>query len=134
NRYMADPDFVPPPAGLTDPRYLHERAQQIRLDAAIGKAQPGDPAGKITQYADDNALELPSTSHISIVDRYGDALSMTSTIEDGFGSRQMTHGFLLNNQLTDFSFAPTEDGRPVANRIEGGKRPRSSISPTIVYD
>jgi gamma-glutamyltranspeptidase/glutathione hydrolase len=81
------------------------------------------------------ALEFPSTSHISIVDRHGNAVAMTTTIEDAFGSRLMTRGgFLLNNELTDFSFLPTEDGKPVANRIEGGKRPRSSMAPTIAYD
>jgi gamma-glutamyltranspeptidase/glutathione hydrolase len=78
--------------------------------------------------------EFPSTSHLSIVDDDGDALAMTTTIEDAFGSRQMVDGFLLNNQLTDFSFAPEENGKPVANRVEAGKRPRSSMTPTLVFD
>src|SRR5206468_5466265 len=84
---------------------------------------------------EDRAYEFPSTSHICVVDAYGNAVAMTTTIEDNFGSRLMTEsGFLLNNELTDFSFVPTENGKPVANRIEAGKRPRSAMSPTIVYD
>ena len=85
-------------------------------------------------WADDQSLELPSTSHISIVDQYGNALSMTTTIENGFGSRLMVRGFLLNNELTDFSFRTHSDGVPIANRIEPGKRPRSSMAPTIVLE
>jgi len=139
NMYMADPDFVPPPAGLLDPRYLRERAQLIRADASLGVALPGNPpepkgARKVAR-GNDFALELPSTSHISIVDRDGNAVAMTTTIEYAFGSRLMTAGgFLLNNELTDFSFVPLADGAPVANRIEPGKRPRSSMAPTIGYD
>jgi len=142
DHYLADPDFVPPPAGLTDPAYLRERASLISLDASFRRAQPGvppaPPARKKAAFEDfgtGRALEFPSTSHISIVDRYGNAVAMTTTIEDVFGSRLMTRsGFLLNNELTDFSFRPVVDGRPVANRIEPGKRPRSSMAPTIVYD
>ncbi|WP_372836309.1 gamma-glutamyltransferase, partial [Puniceibacterium confluentis] len=78
------------------------------------------------------SAEFPSTSHISIVDQYGNALSMTTTIENGFGSRLMVHGFLLNNELTDFSFRSHAEGVPIANRVEPGKRPRSSMAPTIV--
>ena len=137
--YMADPDFYAPPAGLIDPEYLRERSQSIRTDSSMGRAKPGAPparaAAQKLAYGEGVALEFPSTSHISIVDMYGNAVAMTTTIEDGFGSRLMTEGgFLLNNQLTDFSFAPTADGKPVANRVEGGKRPRSSMAPTIVYD
>jgi gamma-glutamyltranspeptidase/glutathione hydrolase len=92
-------------------------------------------APKKVTYGEDSALEFPSTSHISVVDAYGNAVAMTTTIEDNFGSRLMTEGgFLLNNELTDFSFVPIAEGRPVANRVEGGKRPRSSMAPTIVYD
>lgn len=92
------------------------------------------PARKVA-FGEDASLDLPSTTHISIVDRYGNALAMTSTIENQFGSRLMTAGgFLLNNELTDFSFVPEENGKPVANRVEGGKRPRSSMAPTIAYD
>ena len=107
---------------------------------ACGARKPGDPPDRVAParkvaWGADASLELPSTSHISIVDSYGNAVAMTTTIEDQFGSRLMTQGgFLLNNELTDFSFAPEEDGKPVANRVEGGKRPRSSMAPTIVYD
>ncbi len=136
--YMADPDFVAPPPGLTDRRYLHERSQLIALDRSLGRGVPGTPsamAEKKVAWGADNALELPSTSHISVVDRYGNAVAMTTTIEDAFGSRLMTRGgFLLNNELTDFSFLPIDGGKPVANRVEAGKRPRSSMAPTIVYD
>jgi len=138
--YEADPAFYTPPAGLLDDAYLRRRSALIRPDASMGQATPGDPPERLAPakkvaYGEDVALEFPSTSHISIVDKYGNAVAMTTTIEDGFGSRLMTQGgFLLNNELTDFSFAPTEDGKPVANRVEGGKRPRSSMAPTIVYD
>ena len=137
--YMADPDFYTPPAGLLDRGYLAERSRLIRADASMGRAAAGVPperaaAGKVA-YGEGAALELPSTSHISVVDARGNAVAMTTTIEDGFGSRLMTEGgFLLNTELTDFSFAPTSDGKPVANRVEGGKRPRASMAPTIVYD
>jgi len=136
--YMADPDFYTPPAGLLDRGYLAERSQLIRVDASMGRAAPGTPPDRPARkvaYGEDVALEFPSTSHLSIVDAEGNAVAMTTTIEDGFGSRLMTEGgFLLNNELTDFSFAPTENGKPVANRVEPGKRPRSSMAPTIVYD
>ena len=138
-RYMADPAFAPPPAGLVDRDYVAARSTLIRTDASMGRAAPGKPRGvadgRGPDYGMHPALELPSTSHFSIVDRYGNAVAMTTSIEYSFGSRLMTaSGFLLNNELTDFSFLPTRDGKPVANRIEGGKRPRSSMSPTIVYD
>ena len=135
--YVADPDFVTVPvAALLDKAYLAERAALIRYSGAmVGAAQPGVPKSvKATSLGSDNALELPSTSHIAIVDRQGNALSMTTTIEDAFGSRLMVRGFLLNNELTDFSFAAEENGRPVANRVEAGKRPRSSMAPVIVFD
>ena len=138
--YEADPAFYTPPAGLLDDAYLRSRSALIRPDASMRSAQPGTPperdakAPKVA-YGVDAALDLPSTTHISIVDRYGNAVAMTSTIENQFGSRLMAQGgFLLNNELTDFSFVPVEDGKPVANRVEGGKRPRSAMSPTIVYD
>ena len=136
--YMADPDFYTPPAGLLDRAYLALRSQLIRPDASMGRASPGmppDPAARKVAWGADAAPEFPSTSHLSIVDVEGNAVAMTTTIEDGFGSRLMTEGgFLLNNELTDFSFVPTDGGRPVANRVEPGKRPRSSMAPTIVYD
>ena len=133
-RYMADSDFVPMPAGLTADGYLAERAKLLDTDKALEEVTPGNPDWDHAMlWGDDQSIEFPSTSHISIVDSFGNALSMTTTIENGFGSRLMTGGgFLLNNELTDFSFATHEDGRPIANRVEPGKRPRSSMAPTIV--
>ena len=132
-RYMADTDFVPIPQGLLDANYLKERAALITPGAALKEVAPGNPnwSHPIAQ-ADDISLELPSTSHVSIVDKDGNAVSMTTTIENGFGSRVMSNGFLLNNELTDFSFKAHKNGSPIANRLEPGKRPRSSMSPTIV--
>lgn len=133
-RYMADSDFIPMPTrGLIDPAYLAERAELLNDTGALTEVAPGNPEfDHALNWADDASIELPSTSHISIVDAYGNVLSMTTTIENGFGSRLMTNGFLLNNELTDFSFRTHRDGVPIANRIEPGKRPRSSMSPTIV--
>lgn len=139
NRYVGDPAFVDVPAGIVGPAYLRERSRLIPVTGSLGRAAAGDPPREAHRrkvaFADAAALELPSTSHLSIVDARGGAVSMTTTIEDAFGSRLMTaSGFLLNNQLTDFSFAPEQDGRAIANRVEPGKRPRSSMAPTIVYD
>jgi gamma-glutamyltranspeptidase/glutathione hydrolase len=133
-RYMADSDFVPVPTkGLVSDDYLSDRAKLLTGPKALTEVLPGNPEySHASLWADDVSLELPSTSHISIVDSYGNALSMTTTIENGFGSRLMTNGFLLNNELTDFSFSSHRDGVPIANRVEPGKRPRSSMSPTIV--
>jgi gamma-glutamyltranspeptidase/glutathione hydrolase len=133
--YMADSDFVSVPVkGLLDPAYLTARAQLVKLDGAMEKAAAGNPPWREAELrAPDSDPERPGTSHFVIRDRYGNALSMTTTIETGFGSRVMTNGFLLNNELTDFSRAPEKDGRPVANRIEAGKRPRSSMAPTMVF-
>jgi gamma-glutamyltranspeptidase/glutathione hydrolase len=133
-RYMADSDFVPVPVkGLIAPGYLSQRASLLRGDDALPEVAPGKPEfDHALNLADDAAIEFPSTSHISIVDRYGNALSMTTTIENGFGSRLMVNGFLLNNELTDFSFRSHQNGVPIANRVEPGKRPRSSMAPTIV--
>jgi gamma-glutamyltranspeptidase/glutathione hydrolase len=134
--YAADPAFYTPPPGLLDDAYLQERSALIRSDASLGYAVAGTPsASGEPRKAADASLELPSTSHISIVDRYGNAVAMTTSIEDQFGSRLMTAGgFLLNNELTDFSFVPEVDGAAVANRVQAGKRPRSAMSPTIAYD
>ena len=133
--YMADSDFVDMPKGLLDKDYLATRAALIDSAKTMGKASAGTPPwDEARLYAPDTQLEKPGTSHFSIIDRYGNMVSMTTTIETGFGSRVMTHGFLLNNELTDFSFASEADGKPVANRVEGGKRPRSSMSPTIVFE
>ncbi|HKK97223.1 MAG TPA: gamma-glutamyltransferase, partial [Marivita sp.] len=132
--YMADTDYVPMPTeGLVDPDYLSERSQLLGGDDALPEVSAGSPEWDHAMLlAPDESLELPSTSHISIVDSDGNALSMTTTIENGFGSRLFVRGFLLNNELTDFSFRTHSDGRPIANRLEPGKRPRSSMSPTIV--
>jgi gamma-glutamyltranspeptidase / glutathione hydrolase len=131
--YMADSDFVDMPEGLLDPDYLASRAELIDRGAAMEAADPGEPPWDDAQlWAPDPGRPNHGTSHFVIVDGYGDMASITTTIETGFGSRVMTEGFLLNNELTDFSFAPEEDGNPVANRVEGGKRPRSSMAPTIV--
>ncbi|MBS7538284.1 gamma-glutamyltransferase [Ancylobacter lacus] len=136
-RYMADSDFVPMPTrGLLAPAYLAGRAALLRSGDALPQVAPGNPtwdhAMAAPPRADGAALELPSTTHLVIVDASGNVLSMTSTIENGFGSRLMAGGFLLNNELTDFSFASQQEGVPVANRVEPGKRPRSSMTPTIV--
>ena len=133
NRYIADTDYVPMPQGLLDKDYLAHRAKLIKKGTALEQVSPGQPRwDKPIALADDQSLELPSTTHISIVDQEGNMISMTSSIENGFGSRMMSNGFLLNNQLTDFSFVAVENGIPVANRVEPGKRPRSSMSPIIV--
>ena len=135
-RYLADADFVSVPVeGLLAPKYLAARAALIRPYRALGPALPGTPPGApLAELADDASPELPSTSHLSVVDSAGNAVAMTSSIEYAFGSQQMVRGFLLNNQLTDFSFVAEQDGKPVANRIEPGKRPRSSMAPTMVFD
>jgi gamma-glutamyltranspeptidase / glutathione hydrolase len=135
--YLADPAFVNVPVrGLTDPGYLKGRAALVNPDKSMGRAKPGDPPFQKTEFrfAPSDGIEV-GTSHISVVDRDGNAVSMTTTIEDGFGARIMTRsGFLLNNELTDFNFAPVEEDKPVANRVEARKRPRSSMAPTIVFD
>jgi gamma-glutamyltranspeptidase/glutathione hydrolase len=121
------------PEGLLDRGYLAGRAALIDPGAAMGRAEPGAPPWDEARLrAPDTQTERPGTSHFSIVDADGNMISMTSSIETGFGSRLMTGGFLLNNELIDFSRAPERDGKPVANRVEGGKRPRSSMAPTIV--
>lgn len=136
DRYMADPDFVAIPDGLLDPGYLEDRRKLIAPLAAMEKAEPGVPPGlKRQSFGLDATKERSGTSHISIIDDDGNALSMTTTIEGAFGSHNWAAGFLLNNELTDFSFRPTDaEGRPVANAVGPGKRPRSSMAPTIVFD
>ncbi|WP_420012829.1 gamma-glutamyltransferase [Tateyamaria sp.] len=134
-RFMADSDFVPMPTkGLVDPAYLANRATLLEGETALEEVAPGNPAfDHAMNWADDESLELPSTSHISIVDSYGNVASMTTTIENAFGARLMVNGFLLNNEMTDFSFRTHRDGVPIANALAPGKRPRSSMSPTIVF-
>ena len=143
--YLADPDFVEAPAGswmnLIDPEYLHQRAQLIQ-PTSQGVAEPGQPSGVTSAYASQRLQPEYGTTHISIMDKQGRGIAMTSSIEQAFGTRILTDGgtglpggFLLNNQLTDFSFRPVnEQGKPIANRVEAGKRPRSSMSPTLVFD
>ncbi|MCP3053579.1 gamma-glutamyltransferase [Aurantimonas marianensis] len=136
-RYMADIDYVPMPLeGLLDAAYLKSRSDLLAGESALTKdaVEPGSPPWDHAMLmGDDAALELPSTSHFSIVDAAGNVVSMTTTIENGFGSRLMSGGFLLNNELTDFSFEThDDDGRPIANVVAPGKRPRSSMAPTIV--
>lgn len=132
-QYLADPDYYPVPQGLLEPSYLLKRATLIDLNAKLESVAPGIPRGSRTAtFTPDLTLSQRSTTHFVIADKLGNVLSMTSSIENGFGSRLMTQGFLLNNQLTDFSFSGTKDGHLVANRVEPGKRPRSSMSPVIV--
>lgn len=134
--YMADSDYVTVPLQMfTDAAYLAERARQIDTTKSMGRATAGKPPGEShVAYALGITPELPSTTHFSIVDQWGRMVSMTATVESAFGSRLMTGGFILNNEMTDFSLLAERDGLLVANRIEPGKRPRSSMSPTFVLD
>lgn len=134
-KYIADADFVSVPVvGMLDPAYLTARAKLISMAKSIGVPVAGMPAGA-SRAGTDTSLNLPSTSHLSIVDRNGNAIAMTTTIENSFGSLQMVRGFLLNNQLTDFSFTDRDaDGGLVANRVQPLKRPRSSMAPTLVMN
>jgi gamma-glutamyltranspeptidase/glutathione hydrolase len=136
DRYLADPDLVAVPvAGLLDPGYLADRAALIDPGRSMGTAEAGTPPGQGGRlWGDGSDLERPGTTHVSVVDGEGNAVALTASIEGAFGSRLMAGGFLLNNELTDFAFVPEDEGRPVANRVEGGKRPRSSMAPTIVLD
>jgi len=136
NFYLGDPSFVPAPvAGLLDQRYVDTRASAIDLKRALPTVKPGAPAGVAAwNFAPTVAAERPSTSHFSIVDRNGDAVSLTTSVQGAFGSQLMAGGFILNNELTDFDYEPESGGKPVANRIEGGKRPLSSMAPTLVLD
>ncbi|QJE03104.1 gamma-glutamyltransferase [Massilia forsythiae] len=139
DRYAADTDFVPLPGrglpALLDKTYLAQRAALIGA-RSMGKAPAGHPPGvdMAWHWGLDNSIEAHSTSHVVAVDQYGAGLSMTTSVEDAFGSRQMVDGFILNNQLTDFSFDSADASGPIANRVEPGKRPRSAMSPTIVFD
>jgi gamma-glutamyltranspeptidase/glutathione hydrolase len=134
-RYLADADFVSVPvAGLTDPDYLAARGALISPTTTLPSPEAGVPAGVAFAPPDGAEPEENGTSHFVAVDREGNSVSYTSTVEGSFGSGIMVGGYYLNNELTDFSFVPEADGRPVANRVEGGKRPRSSMAPTLVYD
>ncbi|AZF56609.1 gamma-glutamyltransferase [Pseudomonas sp. R11-23-07] len=132
--YVADADFTPVPvAGLIAPDYLAQRAALIG-ERSMGVAKPGQPAGIRVAYAPDRSPLRISTSQVVAVDDQGGAVSMTTTVEAAFGSHVMVQGFLLNNQMTDFSFIAQENGQPVANRVQPGKRPRSAMAPTLVFD
>jgi gamma-glutamyltranspeptidase/glutathione hydrolase len=146
-QFIADPAFIAAPGSdwnsLLEPKYVGQRAQSIQAQGpAIKNVQPGNPGKVKVSYAPMPDQAEYGTSHLSIVDRFGNAVAMTTTIEDAWGSRVMVNrglglegGFLLNNQMTDFSFTPANaDGVPIANRVEPGKRPRSSMSPTLVFD
>jgi gamma-glutamyltranspeptidase / glutathione hydrolase len=132
-RYLADPDYVQVPvSALIDPRYLARRSALISTDHSLGVASPGEIK---LALADPAAQPEPvSTTHLSIIDAEGNAVAFTSSVESEFGSRIQVAGFLLNNQLTDFAFTPTVNGVPVANRVEPGKRPLSSMAPTFILD
>ena len=136
NRYIADPNYIAVPSGLTDDKYLAGRRRLISLTKSMEKAEPGLPPGLAKKtFGKDFTNEVPGTTQVSIIDDDGNALSMTATIESAFGSHLWAAGFLLNNELTDFSFRPVDDhGLAVANAVAGGKRPRSSMAPTIVLD
>jgi gamma-glutamyltranspeptidase/glutathione hydrolase len=132
--YGGDADFVTVPvAGLVADDYLKSRGSMIKADATMAKAEAGTPKGAPKRTAAPGG-EVPSTTHFAAVDAAGNVASLTSTVEGGFGSSLVAGGMVLNNELTDFSFEPAVNGAPVANRVEGGKRPRSSMSPAIVYD
>lgn len=134
SKYIADSDFVSVPVeGLLADDYIAKRAGLINEKNDMGQASAGNPKNSVV-LANDNAIERPSTSHLVVVDKQGNAVSMTSSIENGFGSALMVQGFILNNQLTDFSLAPKRDGNWVANRVEPLKRPRSSMAPMMVFN
>ena len=136
DRYIADPDFVKVPTTLLDASYMAERRKLIDAERAMARPHPGTPPGVARQaFGIDATLESTGTSHISIIDGDGNAVAMTTTIESVFGSRVLSAGFLLNNELTDFSFRSVDrEGRPIANAVGPDRRPRSSMAPTIVFD
>ncbi|WP_448502949.1 gamma-glutamyltransferase [Sphingomonas sp.] len=133
-KYMGDSDFVSVPvAGLIDPNYIASRSKLIRRGHMAREWRPGNPPGAEPRTAA-SQNEVAGTTHFVAIDRQGDMVSMTSTVESAFGSQVVSQGLVLNNELTDFTFASERDGAPVANRVEPGKRPLSSMTPTIVYD
>jgi len=133
-RYLADPDVIDVPVGgLIDHDYLADRAKLVSMEKTMGTASAGQPRSG-ANYASDRSWEFPSTTHLVAVDARGNVANMTASIEQGFGAHIMVDGYLLNNELTDFSFEPERDGVPVANACGPNKRPRSSMSPTLVFD
>jgi gamma-glutamyltranspeptidase/glutathione hydrolase len=133
NKYIADSPDVPLKQ-LLNKKYLQQRARLINPNKASHHVPAGDMHTSITYAYNPNPVEWPETTHLSVVDAYGNVISMTSSIEFYFGSGLKSDGFMLNNQLTDFSFMPTENGTDVLNKLEPGKQPRSSMSPTFVFD
>ncbi len=137
DRYVADPDFVPLPGGsvaaLLDPDYLAARSRLIQDERSLGMAPAGTPLAAAPQYAVGPEIEEHGTTHLTVVDPEGNVVALTASIESAFGSFRMVGGFFLNNELTDFAWEPFADGMPVANRLEPGKRPRSSMAPTLVF-
>lgn len=137
NQYTGDTDFIDVPVlGMIDPDYLDDRAKLIKPGSSMGKAPYGNPPSEIVlDNGEGFVLDIPSTTHFSITDKWGHVVSMTATVESMFGSRLMVEGFMLNNELTDFSLVSRDgDGKLVANRVQGGKRPMSSQTPTIIFD
>lgn len=132
--YVADPDFVEVPSrALLDPAYLKSRAENIQMDSALKNVKAGDPVA--FKNGKDATPDNPGTSHFTVVDKWGNVVSMTTTVESAFGNRRMAGGFMLNNQLTDFSWnIRDKDGNLIANRPSANKRPRSSMAPHIVFD
>jgi gamma-glutamyltranspeptidase/glutathione hydrolase len=135
DQYVADPKFINvPTGGLINPEYIQSRASLIEVGKPARAPGPGTPP-KSLALLEDRTIEPGGTSHFVIMDKNGNAVSMTTTIESYFGTGRQVGGFFLNNQLTDFSFTPVRpDGQKVANAVEGGKRPRSSMSPVVVLD
>jgi len=132
--HLADPDFVPVPLpGLIDPAYIAARSALISETATLAQTLPGKPAGATDRFAMAGPIPEQGTTHFAAVDRWGNAASYTSTIESAFGSGLVVNGFYLNNELTDFNLNPDRNGKPTANQVEGGKRPRSSMSPVVIY-
>ncbi|MBO6635510.1 gamma-glutamyltransferase [Parvibaculum sp.] len=136
DKYIGDPDFVDVPVEeMLDSAYLESRANEIDASYSMGKAKPGRLADeRAMNWGMNQPVDMPSTSHFSILDSNGNAVSMTTSVEGPFGSHLMAGGMMLNNQLTDFSFVPEQDGKPIANAVAPGKRPRSSMTPVIVFD
>ena len=136
DKYIGDPDFIPVPVeAMLDPAYLKARSEELDASISRGKAEPGNLKDeRAMNWGLNQPVDVPSTSHFSIIDAEGNAVSMTTSVEGPFGSHLMSGGMMLNNQLTDFSFLPNVDGNPVANAVAPGKRPRSSMTPVIVYD
>jgi gamma-glutamyltranspeptidase/glutathione hydrolase len=134
DRHVGDPGFVTVPTkGLLDPGYIAARSALISPDHTVLRAEPGVPAGISARFGPAGPVEEHGTTSFVAVDRWGSVTSATSTVEGGFGSGLFVGGYFLNNELTDFDFVPEADGRPVANRVEAGKRPRSSMAPVVVF-